>query len=76
MLLRAFVPGLVPRGTHEWTRFISPVEFAATLSQVSRPFDSQMRIAFAAGLRYDILSESWALEPDLSVNYIALATKD
>ena len=68
----------MPRGTHDWTRFISPVEFVAALSRASSSEAAAppLRVAFAAGLKYDVLREAWALDTDLSVNYIALATSE
>ena len=64
-----YVLGWLPRGTHEWRRFVRPSELAAGL----RPHGIGVR-GFA-GLRYDPIGDSWRETTDLSVNYMAWATR-
>ena len=59
----------LPRGTHEWGKFVRPSELAAGL----RPHGIGVR-GFA-GLRYDPIGDSWRETTDLSVNYMAWATR-
>jgi len=59
----------LPRGTHDWSRFVRPAELAATLRRHG------VAIAELTGVVYNPLSDSWALSRDLSVNYMALATR-
>jgi len=64
-----YVLGWLPRGTHEWRKFVRPSELAAGL----RPHGVGVR-GFA-GLRYDPIGDSWRETSDLSVNYMAWATR-
>ena len=64
-----YVLGWLPRGTHEWRKFVRPSELAAGL----RPHGIGVR-GFA-GLRYDPIGDSWRGTTDLSVNYMAWATR-
>lgn len=60
----------LPRGTHDWNRFIRPSELAAGL----RP--AGLTVRELMGVRYQPLSGRFALDPrDLDVNYLLLAAK-
>ena len=59
----------LPPGTHQWDRFVRPSEMAATL----RPHG--LTITALEGLSYQPLQQRWRLSKDLSVNYLAFATK-
>jgi 2-polyprenyl-6-hydroxyphenyl methylase / 3-demethylubiquinone-9 3-methyltransferase len=59
----------LPRGTHQWDRFVRPSELAAAL----RPH--ALSITALEGLTYQPLAERWRLSRDLSVNYLAFAVK-
>jgi 2-polyprenyl-6-hydroxyphenyl methylase/3-demethylubiquinone-9 3-methyltransferase len=59
----------LPRGTHQWNRFVRPSELAASL----RPHG--ITITALEGLAYQPLAERWRLSRDLSVNYLAFAVK-
>lgn len=53
----------LPRGTHDWRKFLRPSEFAAALRRVgidSRVFE---------GVRYDLLHDRWERCSSLDVNY-------
>lgn len=60
-----YVMRLLPRGTHEYERFIRPAELAAWGR------DAQLALRHTAGLHYDPLRDRCALNTDVSVNYIA-----
>ncbi len=64
-----YVLGWLPRGTHDWRRFVRPSEFVLGLS----------RAGFAttrlAGLGYDWRSGDWRESDDLSVNYMLAAVR-
>lgn len=61
----------VPRGTHDWRRFLKPSELAAHL----RPEGVEVREV--AGLVYNPLSDSWRLDSnDLDVNYLLYAVRE
>lgn len=62
-----YVLGWLPRGTHQWSKFVRPSELAAKL----RPYGA--RITALRGMSYNPLKDEWRLSDDLSVNYFALA---
>ncbi len=66
-----YVLGLVPPGTHDWDRFVTPPELAAAFRA------GGMTMVRAMGLRYrPWLRPHWTLAPlDLDVNYIAAFRK-
>ncbi len=60
----------LPRGTHEWRRFVRPSEMAASLRRAG------MTMTELSGVAYDPLKDQWRLAPhDLDVNYMAVAAK-
>jgi 2-polyprenyl-6-hydroxyphenyl methylase/3-demethylubiquinone-9 3-methyltransferase len=64
-----YVLGWLPRGTHDWRRFLTPDELGAMLDgtglAVQGPF----------GVAYDLLSDRWARSGDTDVNYMMLALR-
>ncbi len=60
-----YVLGWVPRGTHQWKRFVRPSEISAGLRC------SNLRITDISGLSYDLKSSEWGIGKDISVNYMA-----
>jgi 2-polyprenyl-6-hydroxyphenyl methylase/3-demethylubiquinone-9 3-methyltransferase len=63
-----YVLGWLPRGTHDWRKFVRPSELAAALRR------NRLRVDEIAGITYNLLGDSWALSADLDVNYMAFAT--
>ncbi len=63
-----YVAGILPRGTHDWRRFVTPGELSDHLHAAG------LRLADIAGMRPDLLRGGWRTSRDLAVNYIALAT--
>jgi 2-polyprenyl-6-hydroxyphenyl methylase/3-demethylubiquinone-9 3-methyltransferase len=59
----------LPRGTHEWRKFVRPSELAAA----ARRADAE--IGSLTGVSYDPLRDSWGLSRDLDVNYMATVTR-
>jgi 2-polyprenyl-6-hydroxyphenyl methylase / 3-demethylubiquinone-9 3-methyltransferase len=59
----------LPRGTHDWQRFLRPSEFALGLRRAGL---SPSRLS---GLRYRPAKRDWTLTDDLSVNYLLTAVK-
>jgi 2-polyprenyl-6-hydroxyphenyl methylase/3-demethylubiquinone-9 3-methyltransferase len=60
-----YVLRLVPRGTHEYERFIRPAELGAWARRAN------LALAHTAGLDYDPFRQHCRLTDDVSVNYIA-----
>eukprot|EP00250_Pteridium_aquilinum_P000469 c10508_g2_i1 orf=156-1121(-) len=59
----------VPKGTHEWSKFVTPDELALLMSQTGFTLQEM------AGMVFNPLTGKWSLSEDTSVNYIAFGTK-
>jgi 2-polyprenyl-6-hydroxyphenyl methylase/3-demethylubiquinone-9 3-methyltransferase len=59
----------LPRGTHDWNRFLRPSEFVLGLRR------NGLATTRLAGLSYDVLSGGWSLSGDLSTNYLVTAVR-
>lgn len=65
-----YVLGWLPRGTHDWKKFVKPSELAAAL----RP--AGMQLTELTGVAYNPLRDEWKLSPhDLAVNYMGIAER-
>lgn len=64
-----YVLRLLPRGTHEYARFIRPSELAA----FCRP--AGLELADLTGMTYNPITRTYALGRDVDVNYIAACRK-
>lgn len=60
-----YVARLLPVGTHDWRRFVTPAE----LDRAARP---GLRLRETSGMSYDLRTRTWRGSGDLSVNYIAM----
>ena len=65
-----YILGMLPRGTHEYKKFIKPSEIAAQL----RTCD--MRVDDISGMSYNPLSKRYTLGRDIDVNYLLTARFD
>ena len=60
----------LPRGTHDWNKFVRPSELAAPLRRAG------LEMTEIAGVAYNPLKDKWSLAPrDLDVNYMAVAVR-
>ena len=64
-----YVLGWVPRGTHDWRRFVRPSEFVLGLRRAG------LTTTCLAGLGYDWQRGGWSESSDLSVNYMLVAVR-
>jgi 2-polyprenyl-6-hydroxyphenyl methylase/3-demethylubiquinone-9 3-methyltransferase len=64
-----YLLGWLPRGTHQWDKFLRPSELAAGL----RP--QGLVIKEMRGVAYQPLADRWALTGDLDINYMIFAAK-
>jgi 2-polyprenyl-6-hydroxyphenyl methylase / 3-demethylubiquinone-9 3-methyltransferase len=64
-----YVLGWLPRGTHDWSRFIAPDALAAMLE------DAGLKPIATQGVSFDPLSWDWRLSPDTDVNYMIVAER-
>ncbi len=65
-----YVLGWLPRGTHQWERFVTPEELTAAIRA------GGLRTTDLRGVTYDPLRDRWSLSRDTAVNYMALACRD
>ena len=61
-----YVLRLLPAGTHDWRRFVTPAE----LARLAR--SAGLRVTDSAGMSFSPLSQRWRISRDLAVNYIAM----
>jgi 2-polyprenyl-6-hydroxyphenyl methylase / 3-demethylubiquinone-9 3-methyltransferase len=59
----------LPRGTHQWEKFITPEELKGWLS------DSGVPVKAESGVTYHPLANEWRRSNDMGVNYMVVAEK-
>jgi 2-polyprenyl-6-hydroxyphenyl methylase/3-demethylubiquinone-9 3-methyltransferase len=59
----------LPRGTHQWDRFVTPNELEIAIEQ------SGLAIAAETGVIYNLLADRWQLSTDMDVNYMVAAER-
>jgi len=64
-----YVLGWLPRGTHEFDKFLTPSEIASALSSAG------LDPAPPQGVSYSPLADAWSLSNDEKVNYLMVATR-
>lgn len=57
----------LPKGTHDWNKFLTPAEISNYLRQ------NNMEIKEMTGITYNPFKNSWSLSKNLAVNYIITA---
>jgi 2-polyprenyl-6-hydroxyphenyl methylase / 3-demethylubiquinone-9 3-methyltransferase len=64
-----YILNLLPRGTHDWRRFITPAELAEILARHGTPVEEMVGVAFNPVLT------RFRITGDLGVNYMAIARR-
>ena len=59
----------LPRGTHQWDKFVTPNELEAALEHRG------LRVIDETGVIYNLLSDRWQLSSDMDVNYMVVAER-
>jgi 2-polyprenyl-6-hydroxyphenyl methylase/3-demethylubiquinone-9 3-methyltransferase len=57
----------LPRGTHQWDKFVTPDELAKHL------LDSRLVVTEETGVVYSPFADKWSLSTDVDVNYMVIA---
>jgi len=57
----------LPRGTHEWNKFVTPDELTKHL------LDNRLVITEQTGVVYSPFADRWTLSSDMDVNYMVVA---
>lgn len=60
----------LPRGTHDWAKFVTPGELRSALTA------GGLEVAELKGVVYNPISDIWRISSDTDVNYMMLAVKD
>jgi 2-polyprenyl-6-hydroxyphenyl methylase / 3-demethylubiquinone-9 3-methyltransferase len=64
-----YVLGWLPRGTHQWEKFVTPDELGMAVDAAG------LSVVEVRGVVYNPLRDQWTLARDTSVNYMALALR-
>ncbi|BFI31575.1 2-polyprenyl-6-hydroxyphenyl methylase / 3-demethylubiquinone-9 3-methyltransferase [Marchantia polymorpha subsp. ruderalis] len=64
-----YVLGWLPKGTHDWSKFVTPEELALLMKRTS------LSIEEMAGVVFNPHTQKWSLSDDTSVNYIASSVR-
>jgi 2-polyprenyl-6-hydroxyphenyl methylase/3-demethylubiquinone-9 3-methyltransferase len=59
----------LPRGTHQWDKFVTPGELEAAM------IGAGLRVVEERGVVYNLFADSWKLSNDMDVNYMLVAEK-
>jgi 2-polyprenyl-6-hydroxyphenyl methylase/3-demethylubiquinone-9 3-methyltransferase len=59
----------LPRGTHQWDKFVTPNELDIALAQ------GGLRVTQETGVIYHPLADQWRLSPDMDVNFMLTAER-
>jgi 2-polyprenyl-6-hydroxyphenyl methylase/3-demethylubiquinone-9 3-methyltransferase len=59
----------LPRGTHQWDKFVTPNELEAVLGRHG------LSVIDETGVIYNLLADRWQLSSDMDVNYMLTAEK-
>ncbi|MFN4309424.1 MAG: bifunctional 2-polyprenyl-6-hydroxyphenol methylase/3-demethylubiquinol 3-O-methyltransferase UbiG [Ferrovibrio sp.] len=65
-----YILGWLPRGTHDWKKFVQPHELAQGLRQAG------LTMQDVTGVSYDPLADRWSISGDTDVNYMMVAVKN
>jgi 2-polyprenyl-6-hydroxyphenyl methylase/3-demethylubiquinone-9 3-methyltransferase len=69
VLAAEYLLGWLPRGTHDWRKFVRPSELVLGLRR------NGLKATKLAGVSYDWMRGEWSLSPDLGVNYMITAIR-
>lgn len=64
-----YVLGWLPRGTHQWEKFVTPQELESALKT------GGLTVRDRIGVTYNPLNATWRKSPDTDVNYMMIAAK-
>lgn len=64
-----YVLGWLPRGTHDWEKFVTPAELSAALRA------GGLAVTDTTGVVYDPLADGWRASRDTAVNYMVAAER-
>jgi 2-polyprenyl-6-hydroxyphenyl methylase/3-demethylubiquinone-9 3-methyltransferase len=59
----------LPRGTHQWDKFVTPVELESAIES------SDLQVIGERGVVYNPFADRWQLSSDMDVNYMLVAQR-
>jgi len=59
----------LPRGTHQWDKFVTPEELERAMEQAG------LQVTGERGVIYNLLADRWQLSSDMDVNYMLVAER-
>ena len=59
----------LPRGTHQWDKFVTPNELETAFEQAG------LQVIGERGVIYNLFADRWQLSSDMDVNYMLVAEK-
>ncbi|MGH6767830.1 MAG: bifunctional 2-polyprenyl-6-hydroxyphenol methylase/3-demethylubiquinol 3-O-methyltransferase UbiG [Xanthobacteraceae bacterium] len=59
----------LPRGTHQWDKFVTPNELEAAIERHG------LRVIEETGVIYNLIADRWQISTDMDVNYMVTAVK-
>jgi len=68
--LAEYVLGFLPKGTHDWRKFLTPEDIYAMLIK------NNFEIIESTGINYKVLSDKWVKSKNMEANYIVSAKKN
>ena len=68
--LAEYVLGFLPKGTHDWRKFLTPEDIYAMLLK------NNFEIIESIGINYKVLSDKWVKSKNMEANYIVSAKKN
>jgi 2-polyprenyl-6-hydroxyphenyl methylase/3-demethylubiquinone-9 3-methyltransferase len=60
----------LPRGTHQWDKFVTPDELEASLEEAG------LNVIGERGVIYNLFADRWQLSSDMDVNYMVVAARN
>ena len=69
IIVAEYILNMVPRGTHEWKKFVRPSEIDCILRS------NGLIITDIKGISYNIFQDRWFLSDDIDVNYMLVARR-
>ncbi len=64
-----YILGWLPRGTHEWSKFVTPDEMRGLMTNAG------LAPGILKGVVYNPLTDKWSVANDMAVNYMLTAAK-
>jgi 2-polyprenyl-6-hydroxyphenyl methylase/3-demethylubiquinone-9 3-methyltransferase len=64
-----YVLGWLPKGTHDWKKFLTPDEIGSLISR------NGLRVTDQIGVVYHPIGDEWRRSRDMGINYMILAAR-